>query len=297
MTFKPSDDPVSFAGCRYWTSSLLPALVGTTLPFWLRPPGFSFRWLPAIEFLIATVLFHAGFSFLLAKFEGRSTTGWKPSRLLGAAGVCIAAGCLLGLHLNTGLKLHSGVHESIFLLYGFSVLFAGILYVSPPFNFFRRAGGEVVLCEGLGMIPVLGAYVVQVGDLTRTVYIASIPLVVSTGLWVWVSELISREEDERAGRDTLVRQFPPAFSGRYGTLMLIVLLYATIVMAVFLRSSLPPLSLVSLLTAGLALQVLRLSWNEYGNAARMQETRRHAYVIHFSLCIISSVSSLVTLLR
>lgn len=63
-----------FAGFRYWTASLLPALVGTTLPFWLHPPGFSFRWLGAIELLFATVLFHAGFSFLQAWFEGRYTT-------------------------------------------------------------------------------------------------------------------------------------------------------------------------------------------------------------------------------
>ncbi len=78
-----------FAGFRYWTASLLPALVGTTLPFWLRPPGFSFRWLGAIEFLFATVLFHAGFSFLQAWFEGRSTTKWPKSRLLRYAGMCM----------------------------------------------------------------------------------------------------------------------------------------------------------------------------------------------------------------
>ena len=41
-----------FVGFRYWTASLLPALVGTTLPFWLRPPGFAFNWLGAIEFLM-----------------------------------------------------------------------------------------------------------------------------------------------------------------------------------------------------------------------------------------------------
>ena len=64
-----------FAGFRYWTASLLPALMGTTLPFWLRPPGFSFRWLGALEFLIATLLFHAGFSCRLGSTTGRTPTG------------------------------------------------------------------------------------------------------------------------------------------------------------------------------------------------------------------------------
>jgi hypothetical protein len=138
-----------FAGFRYWTASLLPALVGTTLPFWLRPPGFSFSWLVAIEFLIATALFHAGFSFLQARFEGRSTPGWPGSRLLRVAGACIVAGCLLGLHLNSRLTLQKSVPGSIFILYGLCTLFVGVLYVAPPLNFCRRADGEVVACEPL----------------------------------------------------------------------------------------------------------------------------------------------------
>jgi 1,4-dihydroxy-2-naphthoate octaprenyltransferase len=148
--------------------------VGTTLPFWLRPPGFSFKWVPAIEFLVAAVLFHAGFSFLLARFEHTSTADWSGSRLLGTAGACILAGCLLGVHLNSGLTLHHGVPASIFILYGVAVLFTGVLYVAPPFNFCRRAGGEAVLSVGLGPVPVLGAYLVQVGDITRTVYLAAL---------------------------------------------------------------------------------------------------------------------------
>ena len=171
-----------FAGFRYWTASLLPALVGTMLPLWLRPPGFSFRWTGAIEFLFATVFFLAGFSFLQAWFEGRSTTKWPKSRLLRYAGMCMGVACLLGLLLNNGLILHNGVPRSIFFVYGLSTLFVGVLYVAPPFNFCRRVGGEIVISEGLGMIPVLGAYLVQVGDITRTVHLASLPLVVATGL-------------------------------------------------------------------------------------------------------------------
>jgi len=105
------------AGFRCRTASLLPALIGTTLPFWLRPPGFSFRWLGAIEFLFAPALFHAGFSLLQARFEGRSTSAWPSSRLLGGtASVCIFAACLLGLHVNRCLNLHYGFHSSILAL-------------------------------------------------------------------------------------------------------------------------------------------------------------------------------------
>jgi 1,4-dihydroxy-2-naphthoate octaprenyltransferase len=282
-----------FAGIRYWTASLLPALVGTTLPFWLRPPGFSFRWPGAIEFLFATVLFHAGFSFLQAWFEGRSTTKWPKSRLIRYAGMCMVLACLLGLHLNSGLPLHNGVPRSIFIVYGLSALFVGVLYVGPPFNFCRRIGGEIVISEGLGMMPVLGAYLVQAADLSRTVYLASLPLVVATGLWVWIDELISRQDDEKVGRRTLVIDFGPHFSGRYGVLALALLLCATLVIAVF-SESISPLALVTLLFSGLAWRIVTVSWTKHLCPGRLIAVRRNAFVLHFVICSTVAVSSLLT---
>ncbi|MCP4658124.1 MAG: prenyltransferase [bacterium] len=282
-----------FAGVRYWTASLLPALVGTTLPFWLRPPGFSFRWLGAIEFLIATVLFHAGFSFLHARFEDRSTADWPGSRLLGAAGVCFVAGCLLGLHLHSGLSLHRGVPSSIFIVYGIATLFVGVLYVVPPLLFYRRVGGEVVLAEGLGLLPVLGAYLVQVGDITRTVYLASAPIVVATGLWVWIDELVSRTDDEKVGRSTMVILFGPHFSGHYGVLALSMLLFATLLLAV-LSGSVIPLALVALLLVGVAWRIVAVSWTEYSCSDRMIDVRNNAFMLHLATCGIIAASSLVT---
>lgn len=286
-----------FAGYRYWTASLLPALVGTTLPFWLKPPGFSFKWLEAIEFLIVTVLFHTGFSFLLARVEDRFTTKWTKSRLFWAGIMCLLAAVLIGLHLNNILQLNKYVYKNIFILFGAATIFTGVLYVAPPFSFFKRIGGEVILCVGLGMMPVIGAYLIQTGDLTRTAYIASLPLVVSTGLWVWVSELISRTEDERTGRNTMVMIFTPRFSGRFVTLILTIFLYATLVLAVFARSSLNPLSLIALLSFGLALRIVTVSWNEYANVTKMLKVRGYAFIIHLAICIIIIVSSLTAFLR
>ncbi len=282
-----------FAGFRYWTASLLPALVGTTLPFWLRPPGFSFRWLGAIEFLFATVLFHAGFSFLQAWFENRFTTKWSRSRLLGYSCGCIVLACLLGLLINSGLHLNEYVYENIFIAFGISAIIVGLLYVAPPVNLSRRIGGEIVISEGLGMMPVLGAYLVQAADLSRTVYLASLPLAVATGLWVWIDELISRQDDEKVGRRTLVIDFGPHFSGRYGVLALALLLCATLVIAVF-SESVSPLALVTLLFSGLAWRIVTVSWTKHLCPGRLIAVRRNAFVLHFVICSTVAASSLLT---
>jgi len=280
-----------FAGFRYWTASLLPALVGTTLPFWLRPPGFSFRWLDAIEFLFATIFLHACFSFLQAWFEERHTTMWPKFRLLRYAGICIVLACLLGLHLNSGLRLHEYVHESVFIIYGLSVVAVGVINNVPPFNFCRRVGGEIIISESLGLLPLLGAYIVQVGDITRTVYLASLPLVVATGLWVWTDELANRINDEKVGRNTMVILFGPRFSGRFGVLALSMLLCATLLLAVF-SDSLSSLALITLLLVGLVLKIVAVSWNEYLGSERMLDASKTAFMLHLATCSIIAASSL-----
>lgn len=279
-----------FAGFRYWTASLLPALVGTTLPFWLRPPDFSFRWLGAIEFLIAIVLIHTGFSFLLAWFEDRVTSKWTKSRLLMYAIISIVLACMIGLHINSGLHLNKFVYENIFIVFGISVIFVGVLYVVPKFNFC----GEIIIAYGFGLLPVLGAYIIQTGDITRRVYVASIPLFIATGLWVWIDKLISREDDEKKGRKTMVMLFDQRFSGRYVVLTLSILLFVTILLAV-LSASLTPYALIALLLIGLGWKIVVISWKEYSNSKHMLEVRKKAFILHLITCIIIAVTPLTSL--
>lgn len=283
---------LQYAGCRYWTASLLPALVGTTLPFWLRPSGFSFRSFAAIEFLFATVLVHSGFSLLLAYFESdKETETYKPELLNYASGFIITA-CLLGLHINSGLKFHYGVPKSIFIIYGVVTLIVGVLYVLPPINLGQRIGREIVIAEGLGMIPVLGAYLVQVGDITRTVYLASMPMVATIGLWVWLEELTSKSDDEKNGRGTLVIDFGLKFSGRFGVLALVILFFGTIIVTVFTTST-PPLTWIALLLAGFAWKIVSTSWKGYSRPEQMNALVRNAFRLHIITGCIFVASSLL----
>ena len=285
---------LNFSGARHWTASLLPALVGTTLPFWLRPPGFAFRWLSALEFLLVILLLHAGFSFLHAVFQYGLKGKWHARRLLGATGICLVTAFLLGVHVNGSIPPHNSVPSYIFVVYGLTTLFAGVLYVVPPFSFSERVGGEVILAEGLGMLPVLGAYLVQVGDLNRTVYLAAMPLVVATGLWVWADELISMEADQIEGRNTMVILFGPRFSGRIVVTALSALFCASVLLSV-VSTSLNPLALIALLLVGLLWKIVAVSWNGYANATQMLRVRMNAFLLHLTTCIIIAISSLATI--
>ena len=281
-----------FAGKRYWTASVFPALIGTSLPFWLNPPDFEFKIVQAILFLIMALLVHIGFSLLYFDFRQKFNTKLKRKPIIISGIFCLTASVLIGLYINSILQLHPNVPEYIFIIYGIGAIFVGVLYVVPPFSFHQRLYGEVIISAGLGMMPVLGAYLVQVGDITRTVYLASLPVVVSTGLWIWITELINKEDDKKKGYKTTVMYFNYRFSSRIITFFLILLIYASLVLAVFGRSSLNPLSLIALFSLIFALMIIKIIWKDYENIRVLQNAEKYAFLIHLSICVVIILASL-----
>jgi 1,4-dihydroxy-2-naphthoate octaprenyltransferase len=191
------------------------------------------------------------------------------------------------LHLNTN------VYEGIFIVFGLSSLFVGVLYVVPPLNFYRQVGGEIVITYSLGLLPILGAYIVQAGDITRTVYLASLPIVVVTGIWVWVDEMVTITKDEKSSRKTLVIYFGPRFSGRIGVLAISVAYFATLLIAV-ISASVNPLAIVTLLLVGFLWKIVNISWKNFSASERMVDARKYTIVFHFLTCSIIIVSSMAT---
>jgi 1,4-dihydroxy-2-naphthoate octaprenyltransferase len=131
-----------------------------------------------------------------------------------------------------------------------------------------------------------------VGDITRRVYLASGPLVVATALWVWTDELITRMDDEKQGRQTMVILFGPRFSGRFVALTLSVIFCVTLFVAVF-TSSIAPWALVAVLSFGLVWRIAALAWRDHANSARMIEARRMAFTLHLATCAIIAATSLI----
>lgn len=278
---------LKYAGFRYWTSSILPVFVGTTLPFWLRPPGFSFKLLASIEFLIAVVLFHTGFSFLCAGVDNKTTTRWPRLRLFLIGIACIIAACLIGLHLN---RFMYGI---AFPCFGFAVIFTGVLYVMPPLSFYRRPGGEIILAYGLGMLPVLGAYLIQVNDLTRKVYLVSIPLVAATGLWIIMEKLTNRATDTQAGHGSMIDLFGLKTSKRYVTIALMIGLYSSLLFAIF-AGACTPLAGITFISAYFAFKIVKVSWNSYADEQHMLIAKKYAIIVYLIVGSSIIVSSLIS---
>jgi 1,4-dihydroxy-2-naphthoate octaprenyltransferase len=283
-------DILEALGARYWSASVLPAIVGTVLPFWIRPMRYSFKWFGAFEFLAATVLMHAGFSLLLVAFENKGKKSWSRSGLIWAAAALIGAACLTGVHLSRYAP------QLVLFVYGFVTVFAGLLYVSPPFSFHLRVGREIVLAKGLGFIAVLGAYLIQVGDMKRVVYVAAIPIVVSTWLWFWIEEMSTRASDIDTDRQTLVTWLGIRFSGRVVVPLVSAGILVTIVGAV-VSGAVSPLALAALLITVLLVRTVRISWTAHDDPAQMRPVVAGARGVHTVVCLVLAASTLGALFR
>jgi 1,4-dihydroxy-2-naphthoate octaprenyltransferase len=112
-------------------------------------------------------------------------------------------------------------------------------------------------------------------------------------LWIWIDKLVSRVDDEKAGRRTLVIDIGLHFSGRYGVLALTLLFFATLLIAVF-STSVSPLTLITLLLSGFAWKIVAVSWTEHSSSERMIGVRNNAVILHLATCSIITASSLVT---
>jgi 1,4-dihydroxy-2-naphthoate octaprenyltransferase len=244
-------------------------------------------------FAAAAVLLHAGFSLLSAYFRETAAARRQRCDFLLWTGVCTASACAAGVVLNRAVRHSGDAHPALFPVFGICALIAGILFAAPPAALGRRIGGEFAAAVGLGMLPVLGAYIVQAGGLTRTVYLASLPMAAATGLWVWVEELAAWREDEAAGRRTTVLHFGPGRSGRYGV-PAIALVWAAAWAAAVASKSVSPLALAALPSAGLLWQIAAVFRAEHISAQAAGRARFCAFALHFATCAIIAVSSLLT---
>jgi len=293
---------------RFLVASVMPVLIGTTLPFWLRPEGFQFNPLLAIEALAAMVLLHAGANFANEYFDSQSgVDADNPARsqFNGGSGLIVAGvlpasyfrrfmlvflalGALIGLHLS-------------FVTTGWFILILGLIgivlgygYVAPPLRLGYRALGELIVALNFGVLPVIGAYYVQTGTVSWHVLLASLPITFAIVLVLWVNEVPDIEPDRAAGKLTLANLMGREAASRGGVLTVALLLFGSLFAAVF-TGSLVPLTLVVILSFGLIRTVVVDLWALPENPRDLQDAQETAIRLHVIVGLVIGLSALAAL--
>jgi len=290
------------AGAPFWIASIMPVLIGSALPLWLRPEsGFAFSWGRAVEALIAMVVLHAGADLANEYYDYLADTD-NPLRggLSGGSGIlpngkasprfllwsfvaCFAVGIVLGLHLNA-------VSEGNTILWiGLAGILGGFFYSAPPLRFAYRGVGEIVLGLCFGVLPVLGAYHVQAGVLSWHVVLASLPITFAIVQVLWVNQIPDIEADARVGKRTMVVRMGAEKAARVGVPVLATLVYATLFASVF-TGGIIPLVLVSVLAFGFVRTVIVDCWQHYAEPAELGQAQVMALKFHLSIGLITAIA-------
>lgn len=293
---------------RFLVASVMPVLVGTTLPFWLRPEGFRFNLLLAIEALAAMVFLHAGANFANEYFDSRSgvdAANPNRSRMNGGSGL-IAAGVvpesyfrnfmLAFFAIGALLGIHLSVVTSEWLIPAFGVIgiIIGYGYAAPPLRLGYKALGEIIIGLNFGVLPVIGAYYVQTGEFSAHVLLASLPVAFAIILVLWVNEIPDIETDLAGGKRTLVNLMGRRAASRGGVLVLSLLLFGSLFAAVF-TGSLIPLTLIVILSFGLIRTVVVDCWAMPANPRDLLEAQETAIRLHLIIGLVIGLSALAAL--
>ena len=292
----------------FWPASILPVLVGSTLPFWLRPAGFVWRTDLFVLTLLAVLLIHIASNLAneyhdhqsaadrksshrggLSGGSGLIQAGALPARaFLAGAVACYAVAACIGIVLEVLLP------GSIVLVLGMLGVLGGYFYTAPPLRLSYRGLGEVTVALLFGVFPVVGAYFVQARTVSWHVVAASLPITFAVVLILWVNEIADAESDAAAGKLTAVARLGSGAAGRVVVPALTVLAFASLFAAVF-TASLVPLTLVSVLAFGLARTIVVDCWSHHARPSRLAEAQRAALKLHLAFGIVITLSALVAL--
>jgi 1,4-dihydroxy-2-naphthoate octaprenyltransferase len=110
---------------------------------------------------------------------------------------------------------------------GVAGLALAFFYHAPPLKLSYRGLGELAVAITYGPIIAAGTYLVQRGGLDAGVLLASIPLGILIGAFLWINEFPDARADAAAGKRTLVVRLGRRRAARAFT-MLIVIAYGAV---------------------------------------------------------------------
>jgi 1,4-dihydroxy-2-naphthoate polyprenyltransferase len=205
----------------------LPFLSATAVPVLLgiavAASHGAFTWWTALLTLVGGSLAHLGINVTNDIFDtlsGADDANTTPTQFSGGSRVAVydlvtirglswLALALFGGAAAIGLLLVAVTQSMTLLWIGVAGIVVGVAYTAPPLKLVYRGLGEVAVAIGFGPIMLLGAYVVQTGELAWEPFVLSLVPGILIALILYVNEIPDRRSDAEAGKRTLPVRLAP----------------------------------------------------------------------------------------
>lgn len=198
----------------FLTATFVPVLLGILVAAYHG----SFNWWLALLTIVGGAAIHVGLNVANDVFDslsGADEANVNPTQFSGGSRViqyglvslsqmqAISIGAY-AVGISVGLILLAVAWSPALLAIGIAGLLLSFFYTAPPLKLVHRGLGEITTALGFGPIMVLGAYVVQTGELAWEPLVASIPVAILVMLILYVNEIPDAKSDAMAGKRTLV---------------------------------------------------------------------------------------------
>lgn len=286
----------------FFTASIVPILVGTSLAF--LHTG-TWGWTMFLLALAGTVLIHAGANVINDYFDHlngndeanvdfvRPFTGGSrmiqnglltPREVLGLSLVCFALGSAIGLYLVARAGL-------VILILGIAGVLGGALYVAPRVSLVSHGIGEIVIGLNFGVLPVIGAYFVQTGEIRWEALLVSLPVAVLVAAILFINEFQDYRADMAVGkRGWVVRLGRRRSATVYAILILVWTVPIVVGVAV---KALPLLCLAGLLPVLVAAKAIPTATRHYDSPSDLTPANGMTIVCHLSVGLLLTTALVI----
>jgi len=286
----------------FFTASIVPVLVGTSLAF--LHSG-EWHWLIFLLALTGTVLIHAGANVINDYFDHlngndeanidfvRPFTGGSrmiqeglltPNEVLGLSLACFTLGSAIGFYLvyRTGLLV---------LAFGIVGVLGGALYVAPRVSLVAHGIGELVIGINFGILPVIGSYYVQTGEVRWEALLVSLPIAVLIAAILFINEFQDYRADMAVGkRGWVVRLGRSKSAPVYTTLMVtwVLPIVAGVTLGVF-----PLLCLAALLPVVVAAKAIMTARRHYDDPKALTPANGMTIICHLAVGLLLTATLVI----
>ncbi len=262
----------------FFTATIVPILLGTAIAY---NSANAFDWFYFLLTFIGGLFLHAGANIINDYFDHKSqndelnrefvrpfTGGSRmiqnklltANEVLAEAIICLAIGSLIGIYLAIKISL-------VILAIGAFGIFSAVFYVDPIIRLVGRGIGEIFVGLNFGVGMTFGAYFVQTGSFSWLPIIASLPVAILIAALLYINEFQDAKADAVVGKNHLVIRLGKKRAVT-GYVYQMLATYLIIVIGV-VTDTLPPLTLIALLTLPLAIKAIKVAQENYEDSGKL----------------------------
>lgn len=199
----------------FFTASIIPVLVGTTLAYSTADVFHPALFILAV---LGMVALHAGANIANDYFDHTSGNDWLNKNvtpfsggsqliqrgLLSPKSVLIAAWLALSIAVLVGITIFLLIKSFFILALGLVGLLGGYFYTAPPIRLGYRGIGEFVIGLLFGVLPVYGSYYLQTRTIDLVPIVPGIIVAMLIFLVILINEFPDAPADSAVNKKTLV---------------------------------------------------------------------------------------------